>query len=123
MYHGFNGWQLVGSKLRFEKLASKARTLRAVYTSFQANLSDDATVLDRDDFREAIVKYAVHLALNSLKINRVRYHEYAAALNDRASTPDELIRLAYDIKNQAILCREEKAYPRPAGFAKCMRTG
>ena len=120
-YKPIYGWHLYGSKIRFNRKASADHTLQARILQFQASLTDDTTVLDNDNFRESIVKYGAHLCLNALKTNRVRYHEYAAALNDRASTPDELIRVAFDLKNQAIVSREENAYPKPAGFASTYR--
>lgn len=121
VYKEFSGWIPQGDIVRMRDNAGQARTLRATYAKFQAILSSDASTLDNDDFAEAVVKYTVHLALNSLKSNRVRFAEYAAALNDRASTPDELIRVAFDFKNQAVLCRDEKSAPRPAGLASTWR--
>lgn len=120
-YKPFEGWYLFGSKIRFNRKASADHTLRARIAQYQASLTDDTTTLDNDNFREAIALYGAHLAYNALKTNRGRYHEYAAALNDRASTPDELIRVAFDLKNQAIVSREENAYPRPALRAKTYR--
>lgn len=120
-YHDFFGWQLQGDYLRFRNEASSARTLRAVYLKFQAVLTDDSTALDNDDFSEALTKYTAHLAINALKANRVRFAEYAAALNDRASTPDELIRMGFDFKNQAVVARDEKSPPRPPTQASTMR--
>lgn len=120
-YHDFYGWQLQGGNLRFRNLAATARTLRGVYLQFQAVLSDDTTALDNDDFAEAIVKYTCFLAFNTLKANRVRFAEYAASLNDRASTPDELIRMGFDFKNQAIVARDEKSAPRPPTQASTFR--
>lgn len=117
IYRPFHGWQLVGSKLYFRETAGAARTLRAIYTKFQAVLSDDTTAMDNDDFAEPCALYGAHLCLNQLKTNRVRFAEYSAALGDRASTPDELIRVAYDIKNQAILERESRGRTPPANFA------
>lgn len=120
-YHDFFGWQQQGDRLRMRNLAGTGRTLRAIYLKFQGVLSADSSALDNDDFKEAITKYAVHLAFNALKANRVRYAEYSAALNDRASTPDELIRLAFDFKNQAVLVRDEKSCPAPPTQASTMR--
>ena len=104
--------------LHFREQAAADRTLRAVEQRFQANITEDSTALDNDDFEQAIVLYACHLAMNSLKTNRVRFAEYATALNDRTSTPDELIRMAFDFKNQAVLAREEAFRQLPPGFAK-----
>ena len=115
------GWHLYGTTFKFNRKASETHTLRARILHFQSVLTDDKTPMDDDRFAEAIVKYSVHLCLNALKANRVRYYEYAAALNDRASTPDELIRTAFDFKNQAIVQREEKGMPKPATFASTYR--
>lgn len=120
-YKLFLGWMLLGSVIRFNRKSASDHTLQARIIQFQSILTDDTTTLDNDQFEEAITKYTAHLAINALKTNRVRYHDYAAALNDRASTPDELVRVAFDLKNQAIVSREENAYPRPAGFGKTYR--
>lgn len=120
-YHDFFGWQLQGGNVRFRNLASTARTLRAIYLQYQAVLSSDTTALDNDDFSEAITKYTCHLAINALKSNRVRFAEYAASLNDRASTPDELVRMGFDFKNQAVVARDEKSPPKPPTQASTYR--
>lgn len=121
-WNDFYGWQLQGDQIRFRDRASQDRTFRAIYFKYQANLTDDTTALDNDDFREAIGKYGVWLALNGLKANRARFTEYAAALNDRASTPDELIRTAFDFKNQAVVCRDDKSSAKPPTQASTMRS-
>lgn len=121
-WHDFYGWQIQGSQIRFRNEASQDRSFRAVYFKYQANLTDETTALDNDDFREAICKYSIWLAMNGLKANRTRYTEYAAALNDRASTPDELIRMAFDFKNQAVICRDDKSPAKPPTQASTMRT-
>lgn len=117
----FYGWQQEGPYLRFKERASSNRTIHAVLAVLQPQLQNLTTPLDNDDFEEAIVAYASQLALNSLKTNRVRFAEYAAALNDRTSTPDELIRVAFDLKNQAILAREAASRPMPPNFVKTYR--
>ncbi len=121
-WNDFYGWQLQGDQIRFRDRASQDRSFRIVYFKYQANLSDDTTALDNDDFREAIGKYGVWLALNGLKANRSRFTEYCASLNDRASTPDELIRTAFDFKNQAVICRDDKSPAKPPTQASTMRT-
>lgn len=117
----FDGWHLYGSVFRFNCVANVAHNLRARVVTFQKVLADDVTPLDNDRFLEPIVKYGAHLCFNALKTNRVRYYEYAAALNDRASTPDELVRTAFDLKNQAIVSREEKGMPKPSVFGSTYR--
>lgn len=117
----FYGWQLMGQSLRFSKKAAQDYTLHVIFAHFQRPLNGLAEVLDNDDFKEAIETYAASLALNALKTNRVRFSDYAASLNDRASTPDELIRLAFDLKNQAIVSRDNHARQMPAGFLSTYR--
>lgn len=117
-YLPFYGWELAGPFLRFRQAASRDHTLHASMAVFQGPLPLLNDTLDNDDFEEAIVSYAAMLAMNSLKTNRARFLGYSAALNDRASTPDELIRIAFDLKNQAILSREEFSRPMPPNFIK-----
>ncbi len=107
----FDGWSALGPYIRFSKRAGQDRTLHAIIQVFQPQLQDLTSTLNDDDFAEAIELYTAHLALNTLKTNRVRFAEYSASLNDRSSTPDELIRMAFDLKNQAILAREAATKP------------
>lgn len=120
-YLPFNSWLPSGNKLRFREATTSDLTLRPIIAKMQPTLSALTTALDDDIFAEAIELYAAHLAFNALKTNRVRYTEYSAALNDRASTPDELIRTAFDLKNQAVVARETFMRPLPAGYVSTYR--
>ncbi len=120
-YLPFYGWQLDGTYLRFKGKASTDTTIHAIYGRQQPVLLSPSDILDDDDFAEAIETYAAHLALNSLKSNRVRFTEYSASLNDRASTVDELIRQSFDLKNQAVLARENFARLSPPTFLSTYR--
>lgn len=117
----FDGWQQIGPFLRFKEKASQAYTLHALLLAYQTMPQTLATPIQDDEFAEAIEFYAASLALNALKTNRVRFAEYSASLNDRASTPDELIRLAFDLKNQAVLAKEKATKPIPATYLKTYR--
>lgn len=117
----FRGWKLMGTRLKFRQLAVQDTTLRAEYAQFQANLSDDTTTLDNDEFEEAICAYAAHLAIVSLGSTRIRFAEFAAALNDRASTPDEIIRSGFHLRNIAERAKENSGRELPSGFASTYR--
>ena len=86
-------------------------------------LTSDASQLANADPVEAITYYAASNLLEQLLANRVRYVEYSAALNDRASTPDELQRQAYYFKNQAVVCKDRISRPPLSGLASTRRTG
>jgi len=120
-YIPFHSWQLNGSTLRFRNAAGTSRTLRPIIAKMQPQLTVLTTALDDDIYAEAIECYAAHLAFNSLKSNRVRFTEYSAALNDRSATPDELVRIAFDLKNQAQVARENFIRPLPANYVSTYR--
>lgn len=120
-FRPFYGWQVLGPYIRFREKASVDRTLHAVMLVWQRMPLAMADSMDDDTFFEPVVLYAAQLALNELKTNRSRYTEYSAALNDRASTPDELIRTAFDLKNQAILAKETLAKPMPPTYLSTYR--
>jgi len=120
-YLPFHGWQALGPYIRFKRKASQDHTLHALMYVYQPQLQTLLTPLNDDDFAEAIEMYASHLAINTLKTNRVRFAEYSASLNDRSSTPDELIRMGFDLKNQAILARDEATKPKYPTYLKTYR--
>jgi hypothetical protein len=120
-FRPFYGWQLIGPFLRFKEPGNVASRVHAIIQVFQPQLQDLTTVLNDDDFAECIELYAASLALNTLKTNRVRFAEYSASLNDRASTPDELIRMSFDLKNQAVLAKEAATKPTPPTYIKTYR--
>lgn len=121
VYYPMRGWQLIGDTLHLRSNTAVGRTLRARYCQFQAALTGDTTNLDNDDFAEAIASRTAELALISMGTNRVRYTEYSAALDDRASTADELIRMAFNLRNMAERAKEQAARPLPSGFASTYR--
>ena len=57
--------------------------------------------------------YSCKKAFESLLGNRTRYHAYAATLNDRASSPDELVRSIFYYFNQATLLKNKAKIPLP----------
>ncbi len=117
----FYGWKQLGAFIQFGKEFSQDRPVHAILQVFQPQLQELLTPLDNDDFEEAIGLYAAHLAYNSFKSNRARYTEYSAAVHDRASSLDELIRQGFDLKNQAILSREENFRPPPPTYVSTYR--
>ena len=120
-YKPFYGWSIIGQYLRFREYARINRTLQIIYAHFQRPLTGLLECLDNDDFKEAIEFKAAALAMNALKTNRARFVEYSASLNDRASTPDELIRVAFDLTNQAVVSKENAQRPLPAGYLNTYR--
>lgn len=115
------GWQVIGPYVRFREKASVDRTLHAVMLVWARLPTLMTDTLDDDTFFEPVVLYAANLALNELKTNRSRFVEYSAALNDRSSTPDELIRIAFDLKNQATLAKETLYKPAPPTYLSTYR--
>lgn len=120
-YRPFTSWRLLGNTLHFREKSSSALTLKAEYAKFQGALSSDTATLDLDDCAEPLAMYMASLALNALKSNRIRYAEYSASLNDRASTADELIRMGYDLRNQAIVAAEQRGRVLPGEYISTYR--
>lgn len=121
LYKEMSGWRLVGSTIFFRSAATSTLTLKCEYLKFQGALSSDSSTLDSDDAAEPLVMYMASLAFNALKTNRARFAEYSASLNDRASTADELVRIAYDLRNQAIVARDDRGRPFPSRYASTWR--
>ncbi|MFH1737618.1 MAG: hypothetical protein ABIH23_01330 [bacterium] len=115
-WHSIYGWEFIGGRIRIKSTPGGLTTFRLLYLLFEDALTSLTDALANELFREAIYKYAASLAFDGLKNNRARYLDYAASLNDRASTPDELTRVVYDIRNKANLARDEHSMPTPAGF-------
>lgn len=120
-YRPFTAWRLLGNTLHFRERSGSALTLKAEYAKFQGALSAETTTLDLDDCAEPLSLYMASLAVNALKSNRVRYAEYSASLNDRASTADELIRMGYDLRNQAIVSAEKNGRVLPGEYISTYR--
>lgn len=120
-YRPMSSWRILGTELSFKTYPAAATTLKANYLKFVGVPASDSTTLDLDDAAEPMSLYAASLMLNSLKTNRVRFAEYSASLNDRASTADELVRIAYDLRNQAIVAREERGRQPPGDFISTFR--
>lgn len=120
-YRPFSTYRLLGSTLNFREPAGSSLTLKAEYAKFQGALTAETTVLDLDDAAEPLALYMASLALNALKSNRIRYAEYSASLNDRASTADELIRMGYDLRNQAIVAAEQRGRVLPGEYISTYR--
>jgi hypothetical protein len=122
-YREILGWKHVGDRLIFSKPTTKTYTARIWVMGKHARLTSDSAQLTNADPVEAIVYYAASNLLEQLLANRVRYVEYSASLNDRASTPDELQRQAYYFKNQAVVARDRISRPPLSGLASTRRTG
>lgn len=121
IYHGILGWRHIGDRIIITSKLTKDETVRIWVQSRQATLSDDSTALNDDKFKEALVLYAAARCLDELLANRSRYYEYSASLNDRASTADELQRVAYFYFNQATLIRSEMSRPGLSGYAAIIK--
>lgn len=120
-YRPFSKWRILGTTLNFPGPSTSSQSLKAEYLKFVGVPSSLTTAIDLDDAVEPMSLYAASLALNALKTNRVRFAEYSASLNDRASTADELIRIGYDLRNQAIVAREERGRMPPGDFISTYR--
>lgn len=99
------------SILRVAALFSEARTFRVKLANFQGRLANDSSQLDANDYEDVVVLFTSYWMLKDLQGSRVKYIEYSASLNERASTADELLRTSFDFKNQADLMK--RAYHQP----------
>lgn len=115
-------WAQLNDRIKLDVAVSGDTQARMYCAGKHDKLTDDTTTLFNDDPVPTLVAYTTKLALERLLANRTRYTEYSAALNDRASTPDELARQVYHFYNQAILARDEAARPFPPGFANIRRS-
>ena len=123
VYKEILGWKHVGDRLILERQTVAAYTARIWIMAAQPRLASDNDQLVSSDPVEAITYYASSNLLEQLLANRTRYVEYSAALNDRASTADELQRNAYYFKNQAVVARDRISRPPPSGLASTRRSG
>ena len=123
VYREILGWKHVNDRLIFERPTTENMTVRLWVMGKHARLTADSSQLVASDPVEAIVYYAASNLLEQLLANRVRYVEYSAALNDRASTPDELQRQSYYFKNQAVVARDRISRPPLSGLASTRRSG
>lgn len=122
-YQEVLGWKHVGDRLILSKPTTAAIAARMWVQGKHSRMTADSTQLTTSDPVETIVLRCCASLLEQLLANRVRYVEYSAALNDRASTPDELQRQAYYFKNQAVVERDRIARPGLSGLASTRRTG
>jgi hypothetical protein len=123
VYKEILGWKHVGDRLILSLWTRTAYQARIWIQAAQPDLTTDTQQLASDDPMEAIAYYAASNLLEQMLANRTRYVEYSAALNDRASTPDELQRNAYYFKNQAVVARDRIMRPPLSGMASIRRTG
>lgn len=123
VYKEILGWKHVGDRLILERFTRAAYTARIWIMGAQPRLTTDTAQLASSDPVEAITYYAASNLLEQMLANRTRYVEYSAALNDRASTPDELQRNAYYFKNQAVVARDRIMRPPLSGMASTRRSG
>ena len=121
IYHGILGWRHIGDRIIINEKLTKDEDVRIWVQSRQATLSSDSTSLNDDKFKEPLVLYSAARCLDELLANRSRYYEYSASLNDRASTADELQRVAYFYFNQATLIRAEMSRPGLSGYAAIIK--
>lgn len=120
-YKAIYNWRHINDMIILDKALTANRGVRLTIHGKHQCPTDDNTQLQNNDPVNAVVQYTCKLALENLLGNRPRYVEYSAALNDRASTPDELQRAIYFFFNQAELAKQN-AYRAPlAGFASTRR--
>lgn len=97
---------------------AEAKVARLEIAKFQSDLTNDSTQLNSDDFTTPLILYSCYWALKNLQGSRPEFVAYSAALNERASTPDELLRVVFDFKNQADLHKRDIATPLPKRISK-----
>ncbi len=111
------GWKHQGDRIYLPSKLYETLSVRLWIQTKQPAISDDTTQLADDKFAEALELYSSARALEEMVANRTRYTDYSTALNDRASTPDELQRQAYFFMNQAVILRNEFSRPGLSGQA------
>lgn len=116
-YKPMLGWQHRGDRIIINRYLDQNTTVKIWVQQRQPVLADDVTAIDQDKAQEPIELYCAGRALEELLANRTRYTEYSATLNDRASSPDELQRVAYYFFNQATILRNEISRPGLSGYA------
>lgn len=113
-YEYFDNWQQRKSVIHKGKpFFSEAKTVRIEMAEFQSDFASDSSTLTADDYLLPTIFYATYWLLKDLHNSRVNYVKYSAALNERASTPDELLRTAFDSKNAADLAKRDVYQPLP----------
>jgi hypothetical protein len=116
-------WRHTSDRLILDQILGNARDVRMMTRGKHARLTDDTTQMYSNEPTDCLVSYSTKLCLEALLGNRPKYVEYSAALNDRASTPDELQRTIYYFYNQAVLAKERASRVAPATFASVRRGG
>lgn len=114
-------WTHKGDRVKLGFATDISRTVRLWVKGKHIELTDDGTSVENDDIIEAVLAHATGKSLEGLLANRTRYVEYSSALNDRASTPDELQRSIFYFFNQAILAKERLTRPGGGSFASTYR--
>lgn len=107
----------LGDRLFCNSTLSSDLDVRMWVQQAQPELSADNVALDQNKYLEVLELYVAGRLLEELVGNRSRFYEYSAALNDRASTLDELQRQAYFFSNQAVILRNEMSRPGLSGRA------
>jgi hypothetical protein len=113
-----DNWQQRQNSITIPSPFPEDKTFRIEVARFQPQLPNETEELDSDDYEIPMVLYASYWLLKSLQGNRVHFVEYSAALNERASTPDELLRTIFDFKNQADLAKRDIYQPIPKRISK-----
>lgn len=119
----FTFWRQVGDRLIFDRTMDQARDIRLMGKGKQLPLTSDSEALEHNDYAEAIILRATGQSMLALLANRIRYVEYSATLNDRASTPDEIQRDYIVFKNGADQEKDRCARVNPAGRMSNRRGG
>lgn len=116
IYNRVYGWKHVGDRIVFNKPLLQNYNCRLWIETKAPRLASDGATVENDRYAEALEMYACSRILETPLANRSRYMEYSAALNDRASNPDELQRMAYFFYNQAVLLADQLSRPGLSGF-------
>ena len=113
-FEPFDNWQQRKSVIfKGKPFFSENKTVRLEIAEFQSDFASDSSSLNSDDYLLPTAFYATYWLLKGLHNSRVNYVKYSASLNERASTPDELLRTAFDSKNAADLARRDAYQPLP----------
>ena len=113
-----DNWIQRKSVLHLAVFFTAAKTVRLESVVYQPDLTDDVTSLDAEDYVDPIVLYSAWHLMENLRGNRVHFVEYAASINERASTPDELLRTVYSSKNNADLMKRARYAPIPKRWSR-----
>jgi len=107
------GWYVAGNYLMFEDIPyASGKTIKLIYMGYPG-FDGVGTYAGSEEGNEAVINFACKYVLERWLATRSHYLEYAASVNERASTPDELIRVQFYYYNQALVEKERIWRPKP----------